>query len=193
MSFLKYFKIVVDAALGVNKPRVPQTFVVKIDRSSIEKNPDKRKMPGEIISYVPGLLLDDGKGGTHRNVTPVYSIGGWDPPMYLYNMLPCEVTCSHCGAKFSRKELFDEGSWIEETETWEYMVCCKCLKPNCCMLEVEELSSEMIEEAEERFKAEFALLSRIVEVYSKLHEPRLPTRLQALAHIKKMIEKELTE
>jgi len=192
MSFLKYFKIGVEA-LRINKPIVPQTFVVKIDRGSIKKNPDKGKMPGEMISQVPGPLLDDGKGGLYRNLTPVYSLGGWSPPTYLYDRLPCEITCSHCGANFSRKELFDEGMWIEENETWEYMVCCKCLKPNCCMLEFEELSSEMIEEAEERFKAEFDLLSRIVEVYSKLHEPRLPTRFQALRHIKKMIEEELAE
>jgi hypothetical protein len=67
-------------------------------------------------------------------------------PPYLYDYQPTEVQCCECLQRFSHDELEADSAFDGEDESWSNEICPKCGEWNCCEIEYEELTREMLSE-----------------------------------------------
>ena len=113
-------------------------YIVRIDKSSIKKNPDA----GQTTFMVPGAWHPDGKGGGTRSVQMMQQMT--PDPNYLFEREYCEVTCMHCNTKFSHKDLEEHKEWDYEEDGcyWVDNVCPNCKEADCCELEYEQFDQE---------------------------------------------------
>lgn len=82
-----------------------ETYVVQIDKDSIKENKNTRRGYGEPY-FISGPLTTNADGSQSRSVTPCYSLGG--EPKFVFEYLPCIITCKKCNASFSKEELIDK-------------------------------------------------------------------------------------
>ncbi len=113
-------------------------YIVRIDRSSIKKNPDA----GRTMFPMPGCWMPDGKGGMTRGVNMVYQMQ--PDPNYLAKNAYCEVTCAFCSSKFSHKDLEEDREYIYPDEDYYYIdnICPKCGQRDCCEIEYEKFDQK---------------------------------------------------
>jgi hypothetical protein len=85
----------------------------------------------------------------HRIDRPVQRFKTVHPgPSWLYDYVPTEVTCDHCGAVFLHTELTTESNMPDDIQyDHSESVCPKCGHWDCCEVEFEKLTDELIKEA----------------------------------------------
>lgn len=110
-------------------------FIIKIDKSSIKKNPNHENM-----SYtVPGKIEILPDGSTHRYSQRIYTLT--PAPRYIYEYLTTEVQCEYCKAKFSYKDLKADYVYCDDNqdEIWSNQICPTCGAFDCCEIEYERI------------------------------------------------------
>ena len=121
-------------------------YLIKINRDSIKKNSD---VNGGMRS-IPGRWIPDGKGGGSRTVTPEYSMAGG--PEWLFDYLPCYVSCEFCSRYFPYEDLKHEDTYDYECACFDGAdykcidrnnICPYCDTEDCC-----EIRHETLEEAQ---------------------------------------------
>lgn len=115
-------------------------MVIKIDRKSIRLNPDA----GRTTYHFPGKWSDDGKGGRFREIQTVYSMM-MPEPAYLYSYEQAIIECNNCHEKFDIKELLTDSYYDAEGDYYSDKICPKCNTWECCDIEYEEFSKELME------------------------------------------------
>jgi len=111
-------------------------ILIKIDRSSILKNPNA----GRDRMLLPGRCHTEEDGSVTRPMQTIY----FPPePEYLFSHIPTQVKCNYCGSIFMHNELLDE--WSEDDDGLHIQnVCPKCSAGFCCQTKFEEFNISMV-------------------------------------------------